>query len=147
MMAATPASSKRRAVSVTLTVEPAAGGTSETIEADPVLVSIGRKPYTEGLGLETAGVALDQITICLTTIPDDYAGELSEEIKTFKNQFGGYRQRRDDYSAETAFLHPETATESTDASASRRGNVKHNNNFYEAVEAFYESARHFWDEN
>ena len=40
-------------------VEPAAGGAAETIEADVVLVAIGRVPYTEGLGLEEAGVALD----------------------------------------------------------------------------------------
>jgi dihydrolipoamide dehydrogenase len=41
------------------TVEPAAGGKSETVEADVVLVSIGRVPYTDGLGLAEAGVALD----------------------------------------------------------------------------------------
>jgi len=41
-------------------VEPAAGGTAEVIEADAVLVAIGRVPYTEGLGLKEAGVALDQ---------------------------------------------------------------------------------------
>ena len=41
---------------VTLTVEPAAGGTAETIEADVVLVSIGRRPNTEGLGLEKIGL-------------------------------------------------------------------------------------------
>ncbi|GAO39507.1 dihydrolipoamide dehydrogenase [Sphingomonas changbaiensis NBRC 104936] len=40
----------------TLTVEPAAGGASETIEADVVLVSIGRRPNTEGLNLEAAGL-------------------------------------------------------------------------------------------
>jgi dihydrolipoamide dehydrogenase len=40
-------------------VEPAAGGPSETLEADVVLVCIGRVPYTEGLGLTEAGVALD----------------------------------------------------------------------------------------
>jgi dihydrolipoamide dehydrogenase len=40
-------------------VEPAAGGAVETIEADVVLVCIGRVPYTEGLGLKEAGVALD----------------------------------------------------------------------------------------
>src|SRR5262249_13412931 len=40
-------------------VAPAAGGTVETIEADVVLVCIGRVPYTEGLGLQEAGVALD----------------------------------------------------------------------------------------
>jgi dihydrolipoamide dehydrogenase len=44
---------------VTLTVEPAAGGAAATIEADAVLVAIGRRPYTEGLGLDDAGVALD----------------------------------------------------------------------------------------
>jgi len=42
------------------TVEPAAGGAAETVEADIVLVAIGRVPYTEGLGLKEAGVALDQ---------------------------------------------------------------------------------------
>jgi dihydrolipoamide dehydrogenase len=41
------------------TVEPAAGGAAETIEADVVLVSIGRVPFTEGLGLEDAGVKKD----------------------------------------------------------------------------------------
>jgi dihydrolipoamide dehydrogenase len=40
-------------------IEPAAGGTAETLEADVVLVAIGRVPYTEGLGLKEAGVALD----------------------------------------------------------------------------------------
>jgi len=40
-------------------VEPAAGGASETIEADIVLVAIGRAPYTDGLGLETVDVKKD----------------------------------------------------------------------------------------
>ncbi|RSV14522.1 dihydrolipoyl dehydrogenase [Sphingomonas sp. ABOLG] len=40
----------------TLTVEPAAGGEASTIEADCVLVSIGRKPNTDGLGLEKIGL-------------------------------------------------------------------------------------------
>jgi dihydrolipoamide dehydrogenase len=40
-------------------VEPAAGGASETLDADVVLVCIGRVPYTDGLGLKGAGVALD----------------------------------------------------------------------------------------
>src|SRR3977135_3929931 len=40
-------------------VEPAAGGAAETLEADVVLVCIGRVPYTDGLGLKEAGVALD----------------------------------------------------------------------------------------
>ncbi|RAI56958.1 dihydrolipoyl dehydrogenase [Roseicella frigidaeris] len=45
---------------VTLSVEPAAGGAAEAIKADVVLLAIGRRPYTEGLGLAEAGVALDE---------------------------------------------------------------------------------------
>ncbi|KQY89603.1 dihydrolipoyl dehydrogenase [Brevundimonas sp. Root1423] len=45
---------------VELTVEPAAGGTAETLKGDVVLVAIGRRPYTEGLGLETVGVEADK---------------------------------------------------------------------------------------
>ncbi|RAI37867.1 dihydrolipoyl dehydrogenase [Rhodoplanes roseus] len=41
------------------TVEPAAGGEAATIECDVALIAIGRVPYTQGLGLDTAGVALD----------------------------------------------------------------------------------------
>ncbi|WHO40297.1 dihydrolipoyl dehydrogenase [Sphingobium sp. AP49] len=44
---------------VTLTVEPAAGGEAEKIEADVVLVSIGRRPNTEGLGLDKIGLELN----------------------------------------------------------------------------------------
>jgi len=44
---------------VTLTVEPAEGGEAEEINADVVLVAIGRRPYYGGLGLEEAGVELD----------------------------------------------------------------------------------------
>ena len=45
---------------VTLTLEASKGGESEEITADIVLVSIGRRPYTNGLGLEDVGVALDE---------------------------------------------------------------------------------------
>ncbi len=44
---------------VTLTVEPAKDGPAEEILADVVLVSIGRRAYTDGLGLAEAGVTLD----------------------------------------------------------------------------------------
>ncbi len=44
---------------VELTLEPAAGGEPETIKGNVVLVSIGRRPYTEGLGLAEAGVNMD----------------------------------------------------------------------------------------
>ncbi|MEA1834064.1 dihydrolipoyl dehydrogenase [Methylobacterium durans] len=43
----------------TVTVEPAAGGEAEKIQADVVLVAIGRVPFTDGLGLETVGVQTD----------------------------------------------------------------------------------------
>lgn len=42
-----------------VTVEPAAGGAKSTIECDVMLVAIGRVPYTQNLGLEAVGVALD----------------------------------------------------------------------------------------
>lgn len=43
-----------------VTFEPVKGGSAETLEADIVLVATGRRPYTEGLGLEEAGVTLDE---------------------------------------------------------------------------------------
>jgi dihydrolipoamide dehydrogenase len=45
---------------VTLTIEPAKGGPAEELKADVVLLSIGRRAFTAGLGLEEAGVALDE---------------------------------------------------------------------------------------
>jgi dihydrolipoamide dehydrogenase len=44
---------------IKLTLEPAAGGDAETLDCDVVLVAIGRRPYTEGLGLDAAGVETD----------------------------------------------------------------------------------------
>ncbi|WDH35392.1 dihydrolipoyl dehydrogenase [Pseudomonas chlororaphis] len=44
---------------VQLSIEPAAGGTAELLEADYVLVAIGRRPYTQGLGLENVGLSAD----------------------------------------------------------------------------------------
>ncbi|MGY6768259.1 dihydrolipoyl dehydrogenase [Komagataeibacter sp. NFXK3] len=45
---------------VTLTVEPAKGGAAETLEADVVLLAIGRTAASKGFGLEEAGIALDK---------------------------------------------------------------------------------------
>ncbi|CAN7643759.1 dihydrolipoyl dehydrogenase [Rhizobium sp. LjRoot254] len=42
-----------------VTFEPVKGGEAQSIEADVVLIATGRKPYTEGLGLDAVGVALD----------------------------------------------------------------------------------------
>ena len=43
-----------------LTLEPAAGGAAETLDADVVLVSIGRRPNTDGLALDKAGLTVNQ---------------------------------------------------------------------------------------
>ena len=45
---------------VSLTYEPVAGGAPETLDADYVLLAIGRRPYVEGLGLETVGITPDK---------------------------------------------------------------------------------------
>ena len=44
---------------VRLTMEPVAGGESATLDVDVVLVAVGRRPNTEGLGLENVGIELD----------------------------------------------------------------------------------------
>jgi len=63
---------------VTLTVEPAAGGAAEEMKADVVLVAIGRRPNTDGLGLEAAGVAMERGRVTIgphfeTNVPGIYA--------------------------------------------------------------------------
>ncbi|KAJ9611320.1 dihydrolipoamide dehydrogenase precursor [Cladophialophora chaetospira] len=45
---------------VKIEVEAAKGGKNETLDADVVLVAIGRRPYTEGLGLENVGIDVDE---------------------------------------------------------------------------------------
>ncbi|MGB5484029.1 dihydrolipoyl dehydrogenase, partial [Parasphingorhabdus sp.] len=63
----------------TLTMEPAKGGDSETLEADVVLVAIGRKPNIDGLALENSGVTTNdrgQIEVghdFQTSVPGVYA--------------------------------------------------------------------------
>jgi dihydrolipoamide dehydrogenase len=46
---------------VKVTVEPSAGGEQTTIDASVVLVSTGRRPFTDGLGLDTVGVTMDKM--------------------------------------------------------------------------------------
>jgi dihydrolipoamide dehydrogenase len=45
---------------VVLTVEPVAGGAAEAVTADVVLVAVGRRPFTQNLGLETVGITPDK---------------------------------------------------------------------------------------
>uniref|UniRef100_UPI00131B3A38 dihydrolipoyl dehydrogenase n=1 Tax=Beijerinckia sp. L45 TaxID=1641855 RepID=UPI00131B3A38 len=61
-----------------VTIEPAQGGDQSTLDADVVLVAIGRRPHTEGLGLEAAGVELDRGRVTIdahfaTNVPGIYA--------------------------------------------------------------------------
>jgi dihydrolipoamide dehydrogenase len=61
-----------------VTMEPVVGGASETIECDYVLVATGRRPYTEGLGLTEAGVAVEKGRVIIddgfqTNVPGIYA--------------------------------------------------------------------------
>jgi dihydrolipoamide dehydrogenase len=61
-----------------VTFEPVAGGEATTLTADVVLVATGRRPYTEGLGLEQAGVALDRGRVVIdnhfqTNVPGIFA--------------------------------------------------------------------------
>src|SRR5208282_3747689 len=51
---------KTSATGVSLTVEPVAGGAVETLEADYVLVAIGRRPFTQNLGLDSVGITPDK---------------------------------------------------------------------------------------
>ena len=51
---------KASAKGVEVTVEPVAGGAAESLKADYVLVAIGRRPFTKGLGLDKIGIELDK---------------------------------------------------------------------------------------
>lgn len=70
---------KKAAGGAEVNFEPAAGGNTETIKAEIVLVATGRKPYTQELGLEKAGVVLDKqgrVDInehWMTSVPGIYA--------------------------------------------------------------------------
>jgi dihydrolipoamide dehydrogenase len=63
---------------VKATIEPSAGGEAKTLDADVVLVAVGRRPYTEGLGLEALGVKTERGRVAVdahfaTNVPGIYA--------------------------------------------------------------------------
>ena len=102
---------------VKVTVEPAKGGAAETIECDTVLVAIGRRPYTEGLGLEQVGVRLDNRGRVETDghWRTNVAGRLGDRRRDRgadarpQGRGGGLRRRRD-------AGRPEAATSTTTSS-------------------------------
>ena len=70
--------SRRPGQGVKATIEPAAGGEAKTLDADVVLVSVGRRPFTEGLGLEALGVKTERGQVVVdahfaTNVPGIYA--------------------------------------------------------------------------
>jgi dihydrolipoamide dehydrogenase len=72
------AAAEKTANGVKATIEPAAGGAAQTLEAEVVLVAIGRRPYTQGLGLEALGVAMERGQVVIddhfaTNVPTVYA--------------------------------------------------------------------------
>jgi dihydrolipoamide dehydrogenase len=77
-LASKVASVAKTATGAAVSIEPAAGGQPQTLEADVVLVAIGRRPYTEGLGLEAVGVAMERGQVVIdahfqTNVPGVYA--------------------------------------------------------------------------
>jgi len=69
---------EKAASGVKATVEPASGGDALTLEADVILVAIGRRPFTQNLGLEAAGVAMERGQVVVddhfqTNVPGIYA--------------------------------------------------------------------------
>ena len=127
----------------TVTVEPAAGGASETIAADVVLVSIGRKPNTDGLALDKAGLATNargQIDIdarFATTVPGIWAiGDVvpgpmlahkaeDEGIAVAENIAGLTGIVNHDVIPNVAYTHPEVAGVGlTEEQAKEHGEIK-----------------------
>jgi dihydrolipoamide dehydrogenase len=76
--------------------EPVKGGDTETIDADIVLIATGRKPYTEGLGLEDAGVVLDERGRVRTdeSLPDQCAGRLRHRRRHRRSDAGAQGRGR-----------------------------------------------------
>ena len=69
---------ERASAGVKATIEPSAGGEAKTLDADVVLVAVGRRPFTEGLGLEAAGVKTERGQVAvdahfMTSVPGIYA--------------------------------------------------------------------------
>ncbi len=72
------ASVEKTASGAKANILPVAGGDAIALEADVVLVAIGRRPYTEGLGLEAVGVAMERGQVVIdshfaTNVPGVYA--------------------------------------------------------------------------
>ena len=77
---------KKAKTGVTLTIEPRDGGDAETLKADVVLVSVGRRPFTQGLGLQNVGVKMDERGFIQT---DDHFKTSADGIYAIGDVIGG----------------------------------------------------------
>lgn len=109
--------------------------------------ALARRFYSEGE--TTNGAVFDQAAICISAIPNNYAGDMAADIRKFKKQFGTYPQLWTDYQQSDAQDgdEQEPTGESASETDKNGGSVQHNGNFYTAFAKFYENAAHFWDEN
>jgi dihydrolipoamide dehydrogenase len=126
-----------------VTIEPAAGGAAEVIEADAVLVAIGRKPHTDGLALEQAGLTTNsrgQIEIdhdFATVVPGIWAiGDVvpgpmlahkaeDEGVAVAENIAGLTGIVNHDVIPAVVYTHPEIASVGlTEEQAKERGEIK-----------------------
>ncbi len=134
---------KTKGNKATVTFEPAAGGPAETLEADAVLVSIGRRPNTDGLALDKAGItanARGQVEIdhrFATSVPGIWAiGDVApgpmlahkaedEGIAVAENIAGLTGIVNHDVIPNVVYTHPEIAGVGlTEETAKERGEVK-----------------------
>jgi len=132
-----------KGATATLTLEPAAGGAAETLTADAVLVAIGRKPNTDGLALDKAGLATNkrgQIEVghdFATAVPHIYAiGDVTpgpmlahkaedEGVAAAEFIAGLTGIVNHDVIPGVVYTHPEIASVGlTEAQAKERGEVK-----------------------
>jgi len=77
---------KKAKTGVTLTIEPRDGGGAETLKADVVLVAVGRRPFTQGLGLQNVGVKMDERGFIQT---DDHFKTSADGIYAIGDVIGG----------------------------------------------------------
>lgn len=127
-----------------VSVEPAAGGDSETLDADAVLVCIGRKPNTDGLALDKVGLSTNdrgQIAVdhdFATAVPNIYAiGDVipglmlahraeDEGIAVAENISGGTGIVNHDLIPGVVYTHPEIASIGKTEEELKAAGIKYN---------------------
>lgn len=133
---------------VTLTIQPAAGGATSTLEADVVLVSTGRRPLTKNIGLEELGIKTDKVGRIVvndhfqTAVPSIYAigdaidGPMlahkaeEEGIACVENLAGFAGHVNYDVIPGVIYTHPEVATVGQTEEHLKQAGVKYNKGIF-----------------